>query len=41
MQRLPSWLILALLIKVPLAMSQTPADFSERLDKLWEFSKPA
>ena len=41
MQRLPSWLIFAMLIKATPAMSQIPADFSERLDKLWEFSKPA
>ena len=34
--------VLALLLKAPFAMSQTPVpDFSERLDKLWEFSKPA
>jgi tetratricopeptide (TPR) repeat protein len=32
----------ALLLKVSLAMSQTAAaDFSERLDKLWDFNKPA
>lgn len=34
--------VLALLLEAPFAMSQTPSpDFSERLDKLWEFSKPA
>jgi hypothetical protein len=30
------------LLKAPVAMSQTSSvDFCERLDKLWEFSKPA
>ncbi|MEO8347004.1 MAG: tetratricopeptide repeat protein [Betaproteobacteria bacterium] len=34
--------VLALLLKVSIAMSQPLSiDFSERLDKLWEFSKPA
>jgi tetratricopeptide (TPR) repeat protein len=34
--------VLTLLLKAPFAMSQTPSpDFSERLDQLWEFSKPA
>src|SRR4029079_19690004 len=31
-----------LLLEASVALSQTsPIDFSERLDKLWEFSKPA
>jgi tetratricopeptide (TPR) repeat protein len=34
--------LFTLLLKVSPAMSQpTPSDFSERLDKLWEYSKPA
>jgi tetratricopeptide (TPR) repeat protein len=34
--------VLTLLLQAPFAMSKTPSpDFSERLDKLWEFSKPA
>ena len=34
-------LFLLLLLNIPAAMSQTAADFSERLDALWDFGKPA
>jgi tetratricopeptide (TPR) repeat protein len=36
------WVAFTLLLKVSVAMSQTiTSDFSERLDKLWDFNKPA
>ena len=39
---LPLLVAFALLLKVTLAMSQTAsADFSQTLDKLWDFNKPA
>jgi tetratricopeptide (TPR) repeat protein len=39
---LPLLVAFTLLLKVSIAMSQTaPADFSEHLDKLWDFNKPA
>ena len=40
-QAMRSALVLALLLKASIAMSQTVPDFSERLDKLWDYSKPA
>jgi tetratricopeptide (TPR) repeat protein len=41
-ESLRRWVILGLFLKASIAMSQTPAaDFSERLDKLWEFGNPA
>lgn len=40
--RLPLLFAFTLALKIPLAMSQTASpDFSERLDKLWDFNKPA
>jgi tetratricopeptide (TPR) repeat protein len=40
-QRMPFSLVTALLWKATVAMSQTAPDFSERLDQLWDYNKPA
>jgi tetratricopeptide (TPR) repeat protein len=39
-QRRP-WIALALILKASIAMSQSVPDFSERLDRLWDYGKPA